>query len=112
MNLSRNVSEIIREHVTLEVESIDRMYLNVYQPQLQRELGVVGFLLSIPDPKHLAAIYLVTRAIPQHEATGRVNRLGVWAIRKSRISHWRSQARRTETAPDTTRFASFLTVPA
>jgi hypothetical protein len=43
MNLSRNVSEIIREHVTLEVESIDRMYLNVYQPQLQRELGVVGF---------------------------------------------------------------------
>jgi hypothetical protein len=43
MNLSRNVSEIIRKHVTLEVESIDRMYCNVYQPQLQRELGVVGF---------------------------------------------------------------------
>src|SRR5439155_8929413 len=43
MNLSRNVSEIIREHVTLSVESIDRMYLNVYQPQLQRDLGVVGF---------------------------------------------------------------------
>ncbi len=43
MNLSRNVSEIICEHVTLEVESIDRMYLNVYQPQLQRDLGVVGF---------------------------------------------------------------------
>src|SRR5215204_4311260 len=43
MNLSRNVSEIIREYVTLEVESIDRMYLNIYQPQLQRDLGVVGF---------------------------------------------------------------------
>ncbi len=43
MNLSHNVSEIIGEHVTLEVESIDRMYLNVYQPQLQRDLGVVGF---------------------------------------------------------------------
>jgi len=43
MNLSRNVSEIIREHVTLEVESIDRLYLNVYQPQLQRDLGVVAF---------------------------------------------------------------------
>jgi hypothetical protein len=43
MKLSRNVSEIIREQVTLEVQSIDRMYLNVYQPQLQRELGVVGF---------------------------------------------------------------------
>ena len=43
MNLSRNVSEIIRQHVTLTVESIDRMYLNIYQPQLQRDLGVVGF---------------------------------------------------------------------
>lgn len=43
MNLSHNVSEIIREQVTLAVESIDRMYLNVYQPQLQRDLGVVGF---------------------------------------------------------------------
>jgi hypothetical protein len=40
---SEPCSEIIREHVTLEVESIDRMYLNVYQPQLQRDLGVVGF---------------------------------------------------------------------
>jgi len=31
------------EHVTLEVESIDRMYLNVYIPKLQCERGVVGF---------------------------------------------------------------------
>ena len=29
--------------MTLEVESIDRMYLNLYVPQLQREMGVVGF---------------------------------------------------------------------
>ena len=43
MNLSRNVSEITRQHVTLDVESIDRMYLNVYVPQLQRDLRVVGF---------------------------------------------------------------------
>ncbi len=30
--------------MTLEVEGIDRMYLNVYIPQLQREQGVVSFL--------------------------------------------------------------------
>jgi hypothetical protein len=36
MNLTRNVSEIIHEHVTLEVESIDRMYLNLYQPPFAR----------------------------------------------------------------------------
>jgi hypothetical protein len=29
------VAEVIRDHVTLEVEGIDRMYLNVYQPRLQ-----------------------------------------------------------------------------
>lgn len=44
MSLPSTVSEILEDHVTLEVESIDRMYLNVYVPRLQHELGVVGFL--------------------------------------------------------------------
>ena len=44
MNLPKTVADVLREHVTLQVEGIDRMYLNVYVPQLQRELGVVGFL--------------------------------------------------------------------
>lgn len=43
MSVPRSVAEILRQHVTLEVESIDRMYLNVYVPQLQRERGVVAF---------------------------------------------------------------------
>ncbi len=33
----------LADHVTLEVEEIDRMYLNVYVPGLQRERGVVNF---------------------------------------------------------------------
>jgi len=37
------VAEILRQHVPLEVESIDRMYLNVYVPQLQTERGVAAF---------------------------------------------------------------------
>lgn len=40
---STSVATILREHVTLEVESIDRLYLNVYVPLLQRATGVVGF---------------------------------------------------------------------
>ena len=36
---SRSVAEVIREHVVLETEGIDRMYLNVYQPKLQTEKG-------------------------------------------------------------------------
>src|SRR6202140_376038 len=43
MSLPRSVAEILKEHVTLEIESIDRMYLNVYIPQLQREGGVASF---------------------------------------------------------------------
>jgi hypothetical protein len=43
MSVPRSVAEVIREHVTLEVECIDRMYLNVYQPRLQSERGVASF---------------------------------------------------------------------
>ena len=43
MSLPRSVAEVLKSHVTLEVEGIDRMYLNVYQPQLQSERGVALF---------------------------------------------------------------------
>ena len=43
MMLPRSVADVLADHVTLEVECIDRMYLNLYQPRLQHELGVVGF---------------------------------------------------------------------
>ena len=35
MSVSRSVAEVLHEHVTLEVEGIDRMYLNVYVPALE-----------------------------------------------------------------------------
>jgi hypothetical protein len=40
---STSVATILRDHVTLEVESIDRMYLNVYVPRLQSTAGVAHF---------------------------------------------------------------------
>ena len=42
--VSQNVAEIIKNHVVLEVESIDRMYLNGYVPGLQTEGGFVHFV--------------------------------------------------------------------
>jgi len=39
----RSVAEVLADHITLEVEGIDRMYLNIYVPQLQREGGVAWF---------------------------------------------------------------------
>src|SRR5437016_6596595 len=43
MTLPRSVADVIAHHVTGELESIDRMYCNVYVPQLQREGGVAAF---------------------------------------------------------------------
>ncbi len=44
MTIPQSVAEILHEHVTLEVEGIDRMYLNVYVPRLQIVEGVLGFI--------------------------------------------------------------------
>ena len=44
MTLPRTAADVLNDHVRFEVECIDRMYLNVYVPQLQRELGLIGYL--------------------------------------------------------------------
>jgi hypothetical protein len=44
MNVARSVADVLRNHVVLEVEGIDRMYLNVYVPILQTPEGVAHFL--------------------------------------------------------------------
>ncbi len=43
MSIPRSVADVLRQHVTLEIEGIDRMYLNVYVPALQRAGGVATF---------------------------------------------------------------------
>ncbi len=44
MSLPQRVSEVIDQHVTLKLDGIDRMYLNVYQPRLQTPEAIVWFL--------------------------------------------------------------------
>lgn len=44
MSLPRTVAQVIDQHVTLQLESLDRVYLNVYQPQLQTPKAVFRFL--------------------------------------------------------------------
>ena len=43
MSISQSVAKILDQHVTFELECIDRMYLNVYVPGLQFESGVAKF---------------------------------------------------------------------
>jgi hypothetical protein len=44
MTIARSAAAVLSGHVSLEVECVDRMYLNLYVPKLQYESGVVGFL--------------------------------------------------------------------
>ena len=37
--IAQSVADILNHHVKLSVEGIDRMYLNVFVPWLQHELG-------------------------------------------------------------------------
>lgn len=43
MSVPPSVADVLKNHVSLEVECIDRMYLNVYQPRLQTEKQVACF---------------------------------------------------------------------
>ena len=40
MSIARTVAEVLADHTTLELECVDRMYLNVYMPLLQTAGGV------------------------------------------------------------------------
>lgn len=46
MNLPRTAAEVLTDHVVFEIEGIDRMYLNVFVPRLQRAPDVAaGYLM-------------------------------------------------------------------
>ena len=55
MSIARSVAEILNEHVTLELDGIDRVYLNVYVPRLQREAGVGGLSVFTTEVRLLPA---------------------------------------------------------
>ena len=64
MTLSQSVRDVLQDHVVLESECIDRMYLNVYVPQLQRVGGVVWYLRG-----HLGQRFASTATVaPKTEA--------------------------------------------
>ena len=46
MTLPRTVADVLTRHVSFEIESIDRMYCNVYQPKLQYPGGAAGFFVG------------------------------------------------------------------
>jgi hypothetical protein len=56
-----NINDVLEGHVALEIECVDRLYLNAYHPTLQLGGHVVRFLrghlgFEIPSPALLAKI--------------------------------------------------------
>src|ERR1700747_3372880 len=61
MSITPNVRDLLDGHISLELESIDRLYLIGYVAQLQHGAGLVGFLRQqrgqpIASPALLAQI--------------------------------------------------------
>src|SRR5260370_29195302 len=46
MTLPRTAADVLADHVPFEIEAIDRMYLNLYQPRLQHGAGVAAFFVG------------------------------------------------------------------
>ena len=68
MTLPRTTADVLARHVLFEIESIDRLYLNLYVPELQRVGQVVGFLT-----RHLGFEIPSTAVIaPRSKAFGEV----------------------------------------
>ncbi len=44
MTVARCLADVLTDHVVLEIECIDRMYRNVYVPQLQHAGGLLGYI--------------------------------------------------------------------
>ncbi len=61
MTLPRSAGEVLADHVLFEVESVDRMLLNVYVPTLQHRRALVGDYAD-----------LVAEPLPASASTGRV----------------------------------------
>ena len=58
MTLPRTVADVLSDHVVFEIESIDRMYLNVYQPRLQYGGGVQGFFVGHRGHKYASSVLM------------------------------------------------------
>ena len=85
VNVARCAAQVLDEHTTLELECIDRMYLNVYVPVLQTGAGASYFFRQIrgnPMPSSALMAPITRRFVSDLE--GFAKREGVDLIRFER----------------------------
>ena len=62
MSIARSVAEVLADHTTLELECVDRMYLNLYVPLLQRPGGVAHYLHEVCGYQVPSSVLLAPRS--------------------------------------------------
>lgn len=93
MSVRPSVAEIISNHVSFELESIDRLYLNLYVPRLQSERQVASFCRY-----HLGKPY-ASSALLQPKTRQFVNSMeGFVACRQIPLVEFRKGQRKDDTA--------------
>ena len=83
MTVARNIAEAFEEHVTFEVESIDRLYLNLYQPLLQTLDGAGHVFRSVrakPLPSSALAAPITRDSVAASEGSTRAGSLDLVAF--------------------------------
>jgi len=95
MKIPQSVGAILRDHVTLELECLDRLYLNVYVPQLQYAGGVAGFL------KDRRAARVVSTALLRPMTDAFVAAIKAFAAREGvPLVHFRKGQRKDDVAKE------------
>jgi hypothetical protein len=81
----KNVAEILTNHVTFELEGIDRMYLNAYMPSLQTGGGLAYFLktqLGVRVPSTLMVAPMSDRFVKAMERFAQTEHVDLVTFKK------------------------------
>ncbi len=95
MTVARNVAEAISDHVTLEVECVDRLYLNLYQPLLQTPGGAAHFFRNVrgnPVPSPALMVPMTRAFVAAIEAVARDGNIDLVRFEKGERKDERTQA--------------------
>ena len=101
--ITTTVAELIDHHVSLEVESIDRLYLNAYQPRLQTGGGVVAFFREQRDAKVASTVLMAPMSkafVAEIEHFARDNELDIVPFKKGQRKDDETQKRLREFKQD------------
>ena len=67
--IEHTVGELLADKVQLDIEGIDRLYLNAYQPRLQTGGGGVGFFRDYRGGGPTTKIHALVEALSNHPST-------------------------------------------